>query len=192
MKKKLAFIGVLLIGITAGAATTQITVNLENVKFNVNGVESIQQAIVYENTTYVPLRKAAELLGTKVNYKDDTVYLEKEKVAKAFDIKINDLRIGKDEEGNEVAIINMDFTNKSGYTTSPLASFLDVTAFQNGIEIESTFDDQLAENDSFTSVLNGYTLNYDELFIIKDHSPITIEIEDYYGDGKTTKVLEIK
>ena len=193
MKKQLVFISILSIGITAGAATTKITANLESVKFNVNGAESMQEAIIYNDTTYVPIRKAAELLGTKVDYKNNTVYLEKEPQPKVFTFKINDVRIETNDEGERVAIVNIDFTNNCGNTIRPIQSPCSVAAFQNGLELEKTFDfGILTGRDCYSSVLSGYTLNYDEMFIIQDNSPITIEIEDAFGGDKVTKVLVLE
>lgn len=76
MKKVLAFLGVLLLGVTVGAATgVKITAELKNQKINFNGNLSNQEIISYKGSTYVPLRAFSNLVNIPVNYKDGIIYL---------------------------------------------------------------------------------------------------------------------
>lgn len=59
------------------------------------------------------------------------------------------------------------------------------------MELESSHDSDLTEYDNFTSVLSGSTLNYQQLFIIKDKSPITIEVSEFLGDKKVSKKFNL-
>lgn len=74
MKKSGLIMGIL-IGMTMSVSAATISVSLIQQKFSVNGAISNQQIISYNGTTYVPLRKAGELLGAKVDYKDGVIYL---------------------------------------------------------------------------------------------------------------------
>lgn len=198
LKKGLFFVGPLLLAFTVGAATgTKITAELQSKTINCNGNISSQQAITYKGTTYLPLRSLASLMNTSVDYKNGVIYIgesgsvtapaQKEK----FKFTINSVSTAYNYENKEVAIVDITFVNNSGETTSPLASLYSVRAFQNGVELESNHDSDLTEYDNFTSVLSGSTLNYQQLFIIKDKSPITIEVSEFLGDKKVSKKFNL-
>lgn len=76
MKKLVIFIGVLLAGVTIGAATgSKITAELRSQKVNYNGSLSNQQVISYNGSTYVPLRSFGELIDIPVSYSNGVVYM---------------------------------------------------------------------------------------------------------------------
>jgi len=76
--------GMLFSGVSYAASATSINVNFLPLKYFFDGVEKKapqdQQGFVYQGTTYVPLRFAAEALGKKVSYEGKTtsVYVGKQ------------------------------------------------------------------------------------------------------------------
>jgi foldase protein PrsA len=72
-------LGSLIAGSAAYASATQIEVVFKNIKYMFDGVEkksSQGQGIIYNNTTYVPLRFVSEALGKKVDWdeKNQTIW----------------------------------------------------------------------------------------------------------------------
>lgn len=190
--------GTLLLGITLGAASgVKISATLQNQAISYNGSLSGQQVISYNSTTYVPLRSFSNLVNIPVDYKNSTIYLGGNNTVTApakqtkFTFSINGVSTGASYDNEDVAIVDVSFTNNSGESKTPSGSLYNVTAYQNGVELETTFDSNLAEYDSYTSVQSGATLNYSELFVIKDRSPITIEIKEFLGDKKVSKTLNL-
>jgi hypothetical protein len=200
VKKSLLFIGTLLLAFTIGAATgTKISATLQNQSIVYNGATSTQKVISYNGTTYVPLRGFSDLVKIPVKYSNSTIYLganntESTPIASTKDkytFIINSVETGVNYEDKQVAIVNISFANNSGETQSPLGSLYSVNAYQNGVELEASFDGDLTENDSYVSVLSGSTLKYGQLFVLKDKSPITIEIAEFLGDKKISKTFNI-
>ncbi len=67
--------GTICLGI--GAATgIKINAELKQQRITVNGKEITKQVVTYQDTIYVPLRDFANMLGTHVDYKDGTIYVE--------------------------------------------------------------------------------------------------------------------
>jgi len=201
MKKALAFLGVLLLGASVGAATgVTITATLKNQAISYNGALSSQQVVSYKGTTYVPLRSFSTLLDVPVDYKEGTIYLGANNTITApvattkdkFTFSINGASTGISSYDNKtVAIIDMSFTNNSGKSQSPGGTLFNVKAYQNGIQLEYGFDSDLTENDAYTSVMSGSTLNYGELFVLSGESPITIEVTEFMGDKKVSKTFDL-
>lgn len=76
MKKLVIFMGVLLAGVTIGAATgSKITAELRSQKVNYNGSLSNQEVISYNGSTYVPLKSFGELVDIPVSYNKGIIYL---------------------------------------------------------------------------------------------------------------------
>lgn len=62
---------------SVGAATgIKISAELKNQPMKVNGTSVTKEVITYNNTTYVPLRQAGEMLGASVSYENGVVVLE--------------------------------------------------------------------------------------------------------------------
>jgi foldase protein PrsA len=79
-------IGSLVAGSAAYASATQIEVVFKNIKYMFNGVEkksTAGQSLVYNNTTYVPLRFVGEALGQQVTWdeKNQTIWFGEKKAA---------------------------------------------------------------------------------------------------------------
>lgn len=78
-KQKFILTAVVALGLcfSVGAATgVKISAELKNQPMKVNGTSVTKEVITYNNTTYVPLRQAGEMLGASVGYQDGVVVLE--------------------------------------------------------------------------------------------------------------------
>lgn len=201
MKKVLLSVilsGTICLGI--GAATgSKITSTLIQQPIVSNGVTSIKQVISYNNSTYVPLREFANMTGTSVDYKNGKIYLGANNTVeepvqqnkKKFTFTINGIITGKvNYEDKEIVIANVTMFNNSGKSVAPYESFYSIKAYQNGIELEQTMAD--IENDKFRYVMNGASLEYGNAFIIKDNSPVTIEISEVLGEDKVSKTFKLQ
>lgn len=56
----------------ASGQVQTITVYFNSVNLNVNGEDVYTDNILYNGTTYIPLRKASEILGCKVGWNEKT------------------------------------------------------------------------------------------------------------------------
>lgn len=139
MKKLVIFIGVLLTGVTIGAATgSKITAELKSQKVNYNGSLSNQQVISYNGSTYVPLRSFGELVDIPVSYSSGVVYMGEDKSnnvdywKKDINIMAKDIytvveneyngKVYKNNIGNKYTnYLIFSTTSRSGYVTFPLS-----------------------------------------------------------------------
>lgn len=203
MNKKLAlFISMLTIGaFTVGAATgTKITATLMQQPIVLDGTTNTKQVINYNNSTYVPLREFANMTGISVNYQNGKIYVGENNTVEApvqqnkkeFTFTINGVTTGKvNYEGKNVVIANITMLNNSGESTTPMGSLYSIRAYQSGVELDSTFDSDLMENDEYTSVMNGSSIAFGSAFVIRDNSPVTIEVTEFLGDDKVSKTFTL-
>lgn len=201
MKKKMILFALsfTLLGGTLGAVTTtkKITAELKGQNIVLSGSVQTQQIISYNGTTYVPLRSFANLVGTQVDYKNGNIYLGEQTTStkpvttKKYNFKVDGAEVS-DSRGDQVAIVDISFTNNSGETQTPLGSLYSIKAYQNGVELETTYDSNLTKYDNFTSVQSGSTLAFNALFKVNNTSPITIEITQAFGDDKIANTFNLK
>ena len=206
MKKIAVFAcSLFLLGGVVGAATgIKISAELKPQNVISNGETYNQQVISYKGSTYVPLRSFGDLVGVSVDYKDGNIYLGGDLSSPAtsqtvntnkskYKFTIGDGSIEKSAYGDDlIAVIDMTFENNSGQTISPYGTLYSINAYQNGVQIDSTVNLGSEYNDVMTEVLNGHTLDFKAMFYIKDDSPVTIEISEFLGDYKQSKVVNIK
>ena len=182
-----------------GATAQKISAELKQQKIVCNGSEQIKQVVSYNGTTYVPLRQFGEMTGTAINYSNGIIYVGENNTItapvkadkKKFTFTINGVTTGTNYEDKEVAIVDISMLNNSGNSTTPSGSLYSFKAYQNGVELETTFDSDLTPQDECTSVLNGSTINFKSLFVLKDSSPVTVEITEFLGDDKVSKTFNI-
>lgn len=202
MKKKaiLFAMAFTVLGATVGAATgSKITATLIQQPIVCNGSTTTKSVISYNGTTYVPLREFGSLTGTSINYQNGKVYVGSNNTvdvpvnvaSKKFTFSINGISTGINYDDKQVAIIDISMKNNSGESTTPLGSLYDIRAYQSGVELESTFDSDLAPQDEYTSVMNGATLNFKSLFVLRDSSPVTVEITEFLGNDKVSKTFNL-
>lgn len=183
-----------------GATAQKISAELKQQKIVCNGSAQTKEVISYNGTTYVPLRQFGEMTGTSINYDSGVIYVGENNTVtepvkadkKEFTFTINGVTTGINYEDKKVAIVNMSMLNNSGETQSPGGSLYSFRAYQNGVELESSFDSDLVAHDEYTNVLNGSTIDFQSLFILKDDSPITLEVTEFLGDDKVSKTFNIK
>lgn len=92
-----------------------------------------------------------------------------------------------DHEGNDRVLIYFDYSNNTGETSDPSYS-LNVTAFQNGIELDYAgwLGSGIAEEEYFyKSVQNGASLPIAIGFSLMDDSDVSIEICPFFYTDKT-------
>jgi len=182
-----------------GATGMKISAELKQQKIVCNGSEQVKQIVSYNGTTYVPLRQFGEMTGISINYNNGIIYVgENNTIAapvksdkKKFTFTINGVTTGTNYEDKEIAIVDISMLNNSGKSTTPSGSLYSFRAYQNGVELETTFDSDVAPQDEYTSVLNGSTINFKSLFVLKDNSPVTVEITEFLGDDKVSKTFNI-
>lgn len=110
--------GMLFSGVSYAATATSINVNFLPLKYFFDGVEKKapqdQQGFVYQGTTYVPLRFAAEALGKKVGYDGPT----------------SSIYVGKQKEGTVTYLEEMKTHTSDNDGASKITSFISNTGAQ--------------------------------------------------------------
>ena len=99
-----------------------------------------------------------------------------------------------DEDGKSVFVVEMDFTNNEGKTTS-YSSLSYSKAFQNGIECDSCFDYHIADLDNNSKdIKSGATIHVIEMFYIDDNSPVDVLITKFLDGDRVfvDKTFKIK
>ncbi|RVU96750.1 DUF5067 domain-containing protein [Coriobacteriales bacterium OH1046] len=94
---------------------------------------------------------------------------------------IDGVRLGKDYNGADVAIVTFTWTNNSDDTTS-FAMSVHPKVFQNGIECDSAFMVDDADNDKYTSdVRPGTTVTVEMSYELQDLSDIEVEVTELFS-----------
>ncbi len=98
--------------------------------------------------------------------------------ASDYGVTIEGVRLGKDYEGKDCAIVTYSFTNNSDKTTS-FAFAVYPKVFQNGIECDSQFFVEGKENDNYsTDIRPGTTVLVDLAYELQDLSEIEVEVTE--------------
>lgn len=192
--------------------TSLVTIGAQQFGLVINGRNVSTDMIVKDGVTYLPLKTISNELGLDLQFKDGTIYLntisgsgltpptttpsKPPAVAEKFptisngkySFTINSAKKAT-SRGKNVLIVDIAFKNSSGETTSPLGTLFTVQGFQNGVEIETTYDSSIVQQDNFTSVRSGSTLNYKAIFVLKNNSPVTVEISEFLGNKTISKTF---
>lgn len=113
-----------------------------------------------------------------------------------YHVKILDSSIVNDWEGNKAIRVTYEFTNNGDDSTSADIA-LYFQAYQNGIELESTFvgyEEEDAERDNAEkSVKTGVTLTCATCFVLSDESDVEVEVAESisFNDKKLEKTFSI-
>jgi len=101
-----------------------------------------------------------------------------------FDVSIQGATFSSDYKGKPVIVVTFSFTNDSDAPASFLYS-LDAQAFQGGVELDDLvlgvegIDDSLVSAD----VQPGTSLDVQVPFLLRDTSPVTVEVREFLGDA---------
>ena len=109
-------IGTLLTGATAAAAGTNINVVIKKLNMYVDGTKKTSaNSIVYNGTTYVPIRSTAEAIGKSVSLHDTNLYIGKQPKALTEDQAFDKLykKIKKDADRYNLKFMFEDENSES-------------------------------------------------------------------------------
>ena len=72
IKRQLALIVMIVIIITVPSTAQTIDVTFDDIKVFVNGEKIDKETLLFNGTTYMPIRAVAEAIGLNVDYDDET------------------------------------------------------------------------------------------------------------------------
>lgn len=104
-------------------------------------------------------------------------------------VKVTGSRIAKDYDGNDLLVLQYDFTNNGSDDANAMWT-LGFQAFQNGIQIDSGFGDTVSDNRN-KSIKPGVTISCEEAFVLTGNSPVEIEISELISLGNEMVVTTI-
>ena len=113
-----------------------------------------------------------------------------------YAVSINSYNIAEGRHGEKVLILNMGYTNNSD-AASPFYSAIDVTAFQDGIELEEAYalnPSTMDNSNNYVKVMPGVGVGVAEGFVLSSEtSPVDIEIKAMFSfnDEKVTTQINI-
>ena len=154
--------------------------------------------VVSESITFddIKLGKTYELAPGGLTVFSTAPGLESAVEIDRYAVSINSYKIAEDYEGNKSLILNMGYTNNSS-ADSPFYVAIDVTAFQNGIELEQAFitdDAVMDDSNNYLNVLPGAGLGVAKAFVLDDETAtVDIEITPMFsfGDDKITTQINL-
>ena len=93
-------------------------------------------------------------------------------------------KLASDYDGYSCVILYYDFTNKKSESQSALLADYYITAFQNGVECDTTwlsYDNRDEALDNYSKkVTQGTTIKVGKAYRIKDKTPLTLEIKELF------------
>lgn len=93
-------------------------------------------------------------------------------------------KLTSDYDGYSCIVLYYDFTNKKSEPQSALLADYYITAFQNGVECDTTwlsYDDRDEALDNYSKkVTQGTTIKVGKAYRIKDKTPLTLEIKELF------------
>ncbi|MNC33416.1 hypothetical protein D3C81_358400 [compost metagenome] len=157
MKNKLSVVLALCIGLIIGTATTTLAApvkeyvqaSFEKFKIVVNGEEQSLDAdpLVYQGTTYLPVRTVSNALGYDVKYLADTKTIV---LDESLDSLGNETNSSSKQEGDNLNVINseeMSLTEKVTKIKNQLKSYNErLTMYENAVQ-KIQNDKTLSEED---------------------------------------------
>lgn len=106
---------------------------------------------------------------------------EPEPVSTDYEVSIAGVKLGKDYEGKDCAIVTYTFTNNSDDTISFATAFYP-QVFQNGVECDTAITMDGIENDNYlTDIRPGTTVDVDIAYELQDTSDIEIEVKELFS-----------
>lgn len=113
----------------------------------------------------------------------------------AHHVALTRCEFNTDYDGNNIIIVNYDFTNNSEDTMSPLVGVY-IQAFQDGIELEHGFVMDTAVCDvgiEQKEIKPGATLTgCQTCFVLTSESPVEIEVGDIISDPTVGAIYEVE
>ncbi len=118
-------------------------------------------------------------------------------------VSIGDFFLAKDYNGNDIIIINYEFTNNGEESTSFMAETI-TTAYQDGVEIEANFETYSTEvensgqydsDSTWKNIQPGTTITVQEAFTLANTtSDIIVEVEPFlsFDDLVLTKTFVLQ
>lgn len=107
-----------------------------------------------------------------------------------YAVKITGYRLAKDYEGKDVIIIQYDFTNNGADAESAMFA-LTMTAFQDGIQLETAFmlDDSYQGDNSSKDIKPGVTISCESAYELPNTtSPVEFEVSELFSFDSTSVV----
>ncbi|MGX7243629.1 DUF5067 domain-containing protein [Enterococcus quebecensis] len=110
-----------------------------------------------------------------------------------YHVAIKELTFAKDYKGEDVAVIDYEFTNNSKKNAMFLTS-ITTKAFQNGIALDSAIMTEEGYVDSMTEIQPGVTLNLKVPYKLADMTtPVSVEATKLFSDKvKLTKEFTLQ
>ena len=166
----------ILLGFIVGVcATIGLTVFAELVIIDnpfpifVNGVQQDVKAYNIDGSTYLPLRRLAELLNVKIDFNDQNeIIIGQSFVGTISDGVFSDVkapiigaRLSKDYNQKPCLVITYDYTNLSDETKYFLLS-VSTKAFQDGIRLDTaSVVDSVSSSDAIRELKTGANITVD-------------------------------
>lgn len=130
-----------------------------------------------------------ETLNYPEDFETDTT-VSQEAVVSNYAVTIDSARIAKNYENKDCLVVDFSFTNNSDSNQS-FASAMIATAFQNGVQIDSTvgiYEDSSDVTDTEYKMLQpGATAKVTKAYILVSQTPVDIEVSEFLGNGTVTK-----
>ncbi len=106
-------------------------------------------------------------------------------------VTISDSWIEKDYSGNDIFVVEYEWTNTGDDTAS--FTFAVVTkAYQNGVEIETAYGcDSVDSSDSLKDIQPGTTLKVREAFELEDKTEVNIVVKELFGDEILNETIKL-
>ena len=100
-------------------------------------------------------------------------------------ISLDSLRLSKDEDGNNVIVLDMTFTNGSEESKTALLA-VDVFVYQNGIEASRAYNvENVSSGNSIKKIRPGATISFSSGYVLDNLTdPIEIEIKESFSFSK--------
>lgn len=113
----------------------------------------------------------------------------------AYHVALTGCAFNTDYDGNNIIVVNYDFTNNSEETMSPLVGVY-IQAFQDCIELEHGFVMDTAVCDvgiEQKEIKPGATLTgCQTCFVLTSESPVEIEVSDIISDPTVGAIYEVE
>lgn len=163
-----------------------------NVLLRIDGALTPEQAKEYEDGFHLMIDgKKPKFTGTieEVEPKDSGML-------GTCNVSIKDYKLIQNADGQDVIIINYDFTNTSSEATS-FDTITYVKAFQDGIELESEYlydNPDYDSNSRSKSIKDNATITVQNAFRLSNtNSPVEVEVKEFVSldNNKLKKTFEI-
>lgn len=197
MKKFISglLIGIMLMSSTTIFAETQMSINaiFGKVKLVVNNQVVEQETLVYNGTTYVPLRATAEILDKEVTYdnKTSTAYIDEKGTGRTNSSNTNSTQISDNKLKNDISLLNhaltlmetiskneglaIDYVNNENYglASKYLTIAIDASAELKELDLSSVSSEIENALDKYAKSANKYLNNYNMAMYFLQNNDLT-------------------